>query len=442
MKKSLSFVLFIVISALAYAQDIQLCDEWYTDAESAYKNNNFKLALNFYNLIVEECSDSYADCKAKIAACNEAIAAATKPVPSPSPKPGEGKVQPPKPGKEKPNKFLVDKKRVTFPERGGSNQIHITADCSWSVRNNPNWVMLAKDGNVLTVSCDVNFNSSAREGDIVLVDANSKELRVTAFQDRNRDYVRPSFTLIEDENGKGGTYPIKVSSNKPWSVVSYPYWCRVETSGDEIKVTLERNYNGYERQGEVVLALQSNDRCRSTISVKQFVLGNYLNLSFASFHNSSGRGSLSQPITVETDLGSFSVENVPSWCRIEQLTSSSFVVRILPNNGGGARSAEMKVVAGGKSLPFKVSQAARPYYVNVDNTVTLVKKTGGYQIYYVETNCGPWQVVNLPYWCQLEDETNDSFKVTFLPNDDASPRQATFTVSASGDRCDITVKQK
>ena len=155
-----------------------------------------------------------------------------------------------------------------------------------------------------------------------------------------------------------------------------------------------------------------------------------------------GKGSISKAISVDTNCGDFHVLNVPTWCEIIDKTTTSFAVKILRNCGGGERTAELKVVAGNQSQTFVVSQVARLRYVDVFPDVVIFAKQGGYKQYTVDTNCGgSWYVVNLPDWCLIKEQTSNSFTITVLPNDGA-PRSATFAVSSSGERCDMTIKQK
>ena len=340
-------------------------------------------------------------------------------------------------------RFIVNPMKVEFPYTGGQIPISITAEASWDIYEAPGWVDFKIENNVLILLCGVNYHNSAREDEIVFRDEYNNEARINVFQDKNPDYLRLSTNRIYEEDARGSTYFITVSSNKSWHVNSYPHWCKVETKQNEIKVTLERNHSGYERKGEIeVVVLSNGANLRSVLFVGQAKLEHYLLLSNPGFDDNTGRGSKSVPIIVETDLGYYRIENIPAWCAIEDQTETSFSVRILKNCGGGARSAQLKVVAGNQSRPFTISQVARSFYVDVDPSESIkARKQGGHMIYKVETNCGTWRVVNLPDWCQLEDETSDSFKINILPNEGES-RTANFSVSASGYKCNLTIIQE
>ena len=362
-------------------------------------------------------------------------------------------VRPPKREKPRPidpnpdvvdyKRFSVDKETVEFAQPGGQAKILVTADSSWDIYEYPGWISVSRDGDVLTIETDENYNLSAREDDVILMDERQKEVRITVFQERCRDYLHLGANLINNQTGLESTYTITVNSNKSWQVNNNLSWCKIETNKNQITVIVDRNNDGYDRKGEIeVTALSNSTNVRSIISVRQVRLQNYLILSHTSFFDNVGKGCKSLPIKVETDNGYFRIEDVPAWVEIEDENNTSFVVSILENKGGDARTAQMKVVAGNQSKTFTVSQVARKYYVNVyPDAIRLIQQQGGTPAYQVETNYDSWHVVNLPDWCVLEEETNESFKLNIQPND-GGPRSATFSVSAHGERCNLTIQQK
>ena len=74
--------------------------------------------------------------------------------------------------------FKADKQSADFPEAGGETRVQITANCSWDIYESPEWIELERNGNSLTIRCQVNKHLSDREGDVVLLNDFSEELRI------------------------------------------------------------------------------------------------------------------------------------------------------------------------------------------------------------------------------------------------------------------------
>lgn len=418
---------FCVLTIPSVAQET--CEDAFETICKLHEQKNWKAAQRECQSYLRHCG-SRAQVEQILKECDKQLDRKAKPKQQQSSKPAANK------------RLSVSEKNLEFPESGGKKTIAVTAGGAWDIYNYPGWLDVYQQNNTLIISCGTNYYASAREDDVVLVDEYLNEVHITIFQDKNTDYLRLSANLI-DNPGDGGVYTVKVNSNKLWRVKNYLYWCNVETSGNDIRITLDKNNSGYERKGEIEVVSQSGStNLRSVITVKQSVLKNYLTLSSSSFNDPTGRGCVSQPIKVETDRGNFSIYNVPTWCEIVNRTSSSFSIKIQKNCGGGERNGQFKVVAGDMFRMFAVSQVARPKYVDVNPDATIVAtKRGGRQTYTVNTNCGPWRVVNLPDWCRLDEQTSNYFTITILPNEGAS-RSATFAVSSSGERCNMTVKQE
>lgn len=435
MKKSLICSLLVFVSVCIAAQDVSLCESYYEDAEEAFKKGDYKLAQSYYKLVAAECSDNYANCKARLRACEKAIAS--------TPKDKEKK----SPEKEltKPGNFKSDKKYVSFTQYGGKEKVKISSKNSWDVKQSPYWIRVLRDHDIITLSCDTNYNQSPRQEDIILIDNSNEEYKITINQAKNSDYLRLSHTIIDDREGHGGTYlPIRVTCNTDWYVQEHPVWAEVKTIQSEIVVTLERNETGRERDGKIVLVSRSNRNIQDEISVTQGVFQHYLELSHTRFSDKKGEGSISLPFYVKTDYGKFRIENCPEWCEIVDRTSSSFSIRIIENKGREARNAHLKVVAGDLSEDLFVSQVARPFYINVDPPIiTAPAGTEGIELYkicHVETNCGTWEVVNAPDWCQVEEIDDKTFKIK-IKNNDGGPRTATFYVATRECKCEMTIEQ-
>lgn len=335
--------------------------------------------------------------------------------------------------------FSVDKKYINFPEEGGYKQVTVTSDEDWYVISYPHWIDVEWDDEILMISCEENYQYSAREDDIIIANSD-KKLHITVSQDKSKYYLRLSANIIEDNRGASDKkYTIDVNSNKPWYIKSKPYWCNIEVNGNRMDIRLDQNRTYYERNGEIEIVCEGQPSLKSFIYVQQGVLKNFIFVSPNILNDNDGTGG-SGTFHVDTDYDYYYIEGLPSWCEITQKNSSSFVVNIKDNNGGYAREAVCRVVAGDASETFTIRQAERRTYVKASPNLIKSGKNGGTITINVESS-GTWRVVNLPSWCIVEDQWENSFKLRILQNASLYSRTATFSVSCSGIKENVVVEQ-
>lgn len=337
--------------------------------------------------------------------------------------------------------FSVDEKYITFPEEGGDKFITITSDGDWNISSYPSWVELKKlNDNIVMISCNRNHKTSSREEDIILYNYANKELHITISQDKIKSYLRTSASKIDDKIGAAyKIYTIDVNSNLPWNVKSKPYWCNIEIQGNKLNIKMDNNKTGYARRGEIEIGCAGQPSLRSLIYLEQAALKNYIFLYPNILNDNDGTGG-SGTFHVDTDYDDYYIENLPSWCEITQKNSTSFVVNIKDNNGGHAREATCRVVAGDASETFTIRQAERLDYVKVSPNAVNASKNGGTITISITSNT-TWRIVNLPDWCEVTEQWENGFNLKVLPNNEYYPRSATFSVSCKGVRENVVVKQ-
>ena len=336
--------------------------------------------------------------------------------------------------------FRVSKSFLEFPERGGEAQVTVTADEGWKVTESPSWVNAQRKGNNVEIKVAANERFTAREGDIVLTNDNHVELRVVVAQERNSDYMNLSAQLIDDTEGDGGRYTIKVNSNKAWKTNTLPGWCTTEANGENLVIRLSANKSGVTRQTEIEVTAINSVLPKQVITVKQSPIHNYIVVS-PNIITSSGRSSIAT-VKVESDQTEYRVEGLPYWCSVKQQTPTSFIVEIADNSGGDKREAQANVtVAGGKSDILIIRQEERLNYISVSPKIITASARGGIITVNVKSS-GPWRVVNMPDWCQVTEETDNSFTLSIGENKTGAPRRVSFSVSTGGVRESIEVKQE
>ena len=336
--------------------------------------------------------------------------------------------------------FKASKSFLEFPERGGEAQIDVTADAAWRVAETPSWISVVRKNNTLYIKIAANERFSDREGDIVLKTDHAAELRVVIAQARNSDYLSLDAQLIDDTEGDGGKYTIKVNSSKPWKTNVLPSWCIAEVNGENLVIRLLANKSDTVRQTVVEVRMPQSVVPERYLIVKQVPIHNYITIN-PNIITSTGKSSIAT-VTVETDMQDYRIEGLPYWCTIKQKSGTSFVVEIADNSGGAAREAQCTVaVEGGKNDKLIIRQEDRLNYVSVSPKIITASKRGGVITVNVKSS-GSWRVVNLPDWCQVTEETESTFTLSIDENKTDAPRRASFSVSTGGVRESMEVKQE
>lgn len=337
---------------------------------------------------------------------------------------------------EKKARFSVDQQTLDFAETGGQKNVLVTADTEWTVSQKPDWIQTKKNKNTLTIICSANTRQSAREADVVLTDKGKQELVIIVAQDKNNDYINLSANIIKSK-GKKSAYVVKVSSNKNWDVTTFPMWCDIQRNGEELTVTLEQNRSGSERQGEIEIS-SSSETVHQVIKVVQ-AFQHFLSISPMTITAADGKSGTAT-INVDTDCESYTFEDLPNWCSIRQQTQTSFILDIHDNLGGRAREAQCRVIAADQTALLTVKQGERLADLTVSPKLVSASQNGGVITIKVQSS-STWRIVNLPEWCEIKSQTDNDFILRILKNDTAEPRTATFSVSVSGVRENITVQQ-
>lgn len=355
--------------------------------------------------------------------------------------------------------FKADKRNLSYDDFGGTQTVGITAEGDWSVASNPSWILCLKEDEQLTVWCEQNGGWS-REDDIVLTNDYGQEITITVRQDKTRDFLRASTSSFRDKKGAGGEGDITVSCNSYWSVAETNDWITATKNGDNLHIVVQPNKTPYERSGYVKLKSPKSNPYESrhtygevsnkiyiepqyiytTIKVEQASLGEYISVSSDIVTDDSGMGG-KITIEVETSAGEYYIASKPTWCSISEQTSTSFVLVMVNNMGGAARSGEVMLRAGSASKAITVNQGGRSTYVSVSPNIVTATEAGG-EITIEVKSSGSWSVVNLPDWCEVTDQTANSFLLSISENVEGSSRVGEFYVSSQGMRDKITVEQE
>lgn len=311
----------------------------------------------------------------------------------------------------------VEPSLLTFDASGGARTITVNSNTNWSISvNTASWGHLTTNGSTLTLRVDP-YTGTTDRTDYFKIKAGDKEERISIKQKAKApsSNLKPSaqiksISVSKDQdldNGKGiiihVAFDIQNMKNKDARVSAYFY----DNNGNALTDTNDRYYTtdgkvavvenikpSYDNSKYSDLQLkipyselhQSGSNSRTlkfsvsiwdrSVSPSKEIAGSssYTTFSYTPstevvlmvdnsasnktkyFSESGGR----ETYYINTTASSYETWGVPSWCRIENKSSSSFTLVCEPNPTSSQRSDYMKVTAGEKEIRIDIKQEGGP----------------------------------------------------------------------------------
>lgn len=255
--------------------------------------------------------------------------------------------------------------------------------------------------------------------------------------------VRESETIFKVDtkflsfSAEGGRQQVYVEANCPWEIFSSPDWIEVRRLGGRLTIICAENAQLSDREDDIVLRIKQGQIIR--ITVVQDKNADFLNLSANMVNENDGDGG--RYIIYVRANKPYKAYTMSQWCRVNT-SADSLVLSLEENRSGRERQCEVEVMVSEQLKKIIiVKQVPLQHYVLVNPQIVTATKRGGTISIRVDSD-EKWRVVNLPGWCQISDQTNDSFLLNISPNDTGVSRTGSFSVFAYGTRKSITVKQE
>lgn len=311
------------------------------------------------------------------------------------------------------NSLTVSSESLSFPSAGGSRTITVNSSSSWRIGTKTyDWGHLSTNGNTITLRVDANTTTSSRT-DYFTVKAGNLERRINISQSggtasSSKDATIKSVSVsnnadVDGEKGLSVNVSFNISGMKGHSGKVSCYFYDTSgnalidtndsygTTGNPSCVAVSRSINpGYDNTvytdfdvkipyKELHLSSTYSRTLRVDVIIWDYSSGggheltrksgttftcvpniSYLKVDGSTtdkskyFGESGGR----EYYSVNTSASSYETWGVPSWCRIENKTSSGFSLVCERNNSRSSRNDYMKVKAAGKEIRIDIEQAA------------------------------------------------------------------------------------
>lgn len=311
------------------------------------------------------------------------------------------------------NSLTVSTESLSFSSTGGSRTITVNSSSSWKTGTKTyDWGHLSTNGNTVTLRVDANTSTSSRT-DYFTIKSGNLEKRINISQSANTQTTSNNATIksvyvsnnadVDGEKGLSVKVSFDVSGMKGHNgrVSCYFYDTngnalidrnnRYHTSGtpsnvssgEDIKPRYDNStYTDFEIKipySELHLSSTYSRTLRVDVVIWDYYSGSgkevarkdgttftcipnisYLKVDGTTtdkskyFGESGGR----EYYSVNTSASTYETWGVPSWCRVENKTSSGFTLVCERNSSRSSRNDYMKVKAAGKEIRIDIEQAA------------------------------------------------------------------------------------
>jgi len=311
------------------------------------------------------------------------------------------------------NSLTVSTESLSFSSAGGSRTITVNSSSSWKIGTKTyDWGHLSTDGNTVTLRVDANTSTNSRT-DYFTIKSGNLEKRINISQSGNTQTTSNNATIksvyvsndadVDGEKGLSVKVSFDVSGMKGHNgrVSCYFYDTngnalidrnnRYHTSGtpsnvssgEDIKPRYDNStYTDFEIKipySELHLSSTYSRTLRVDVVVWDYYSGSgkevarkdgttftcvpnisYLKVDGSTTNKSKyfGESGGREYYSVNTSASTYETWGVPSWCRIENKTSSGFTLVCEKNNSRSSRNDYMKIKAAGKEIRIDIEQAA------------------------------------------------------------------------------------
>lgn len=352
---------------------------------------------------------------------------------------------------------------VSIPAAGGSAKVAFTAMADWTATTAVDWIHLSKlEGEsgdiVLDITVDANTSTSPRSSSIsVSVESLNLLETVTVSQEASEaarlDISSTSFSYL----ASGGSYPLTVSTNRPWSASADQNWVSLSaTSGQAgaeiIDISCQPN-TSYEMRsaivtfsaGDVSTALVITQRAADKPEEPQ------VEISTSSMLFASDGGNSNVVVTANREWTATPSANWLSLTPSQGAAgATAIVVSAQAYEGSEDRSARVEFTAGTAKAVLEVVQKA-PIPVTEDPVLDLSTTSLSFtdaaveSVFTVITNRA-WRAVSDASWLTLSPASgqpgNAQVKIALSANTTEQSRTGRITVTAENLRAVLTVTQQ
>lgn len=314
-----------------------------------------------------------------------------------------------------------DVTRMDFNQEGGSRNIQLTSEVSWSVSTTHSWIEISPNsGNSGTSNISImvapNSTTNDRTG---LVDIKIGERVLKTIEIHQQGYYLNIDKEIEITS-LSNSFNLHLNTNVDWAILSSPEWLTVSPyAGDgnitELTVTPTENLTMEERVGSISIG---NKELGLTETCKVVQKGKYFNDLIASIQFDAAASN--QDIEIPTDANWTATKTV-DWITLSPNSGKggNMNISVTENKSDIERNGVVSVTVNNITKSVLVNQRGKYLIVNPTETSMISSKGGTHQVYISSNDA--WNVLCDLSWVSLsEKQGTGDIDVTLTISDNPS----------------------
>lgn len=338
----------------------------------------------------------------------------------------------------------VSQSNITLKGTACTATFDVASNCSYTVKNDADWLTLSKKDNSFVITATTNESSQYRTTTIQFsyngIGQASNKIVVTQAPVS----INASTETLTFEN-TAGEVKVEVTSEAKWTASTSYSWINVTPNSGEagtssITISVSPNTSVDERTGYVILSIGSKERIQ--IPIKQRGLYIETDKSQYDFEASSE----TQTIQVISNT-SWQVSSIPSWVKVDKTSGtgkSAIKVTVEDNPNTTERNGEFVISQPGLSAmaTVKVHQKGKTFDVAA-TTLTFSDKEES-QTIAIATN-GTWRAYSSAEWIKVSPETatgNSTLTITVQENSTDGERSGSVNILMGDASATVAVIQK
>ena len=323
----------------------------------------------------------------------------------------------------------AEQTELSFNASGGSQELTILSNTSWSVSSVPSWIAVSQDNGEgdgkIKVTAQDNPNTTNRSGVICITQSGlNVDVEVNVIQAGKTFDVT---TTVLNFGDKQETQTVSIETDGTWNAQTSDSWITVSPmsapSNSTLSVTVSENPNDNERIGQVMVTMGNKS---ATINVVQ--KGKYFTVSNNLLTYTSKGGTMNISITTN-NAWTARIEDNSDWIKLSETSGFGDVnVQITATDNPSVNSRAATIIfetTHKQSIKVVATQDAR--YLNVDTREVLFYAKGGTSEAITISTDGDYKISCSDSWFTI-NESNSTFTVTATENPESSVRTGYITI--------------
>lgn len=152
---------------------------------------------------------------------------------------------------------VVSETNIDVDAAGGERRVSIITEADWSFTYDADWLLVRQHKNLIRILIDANDSESPRIATVRILEDEKELSEIIVSQSGMTFSVGENMLSF---SSKGGDLTVPIQSSSTVSIENELDWCAAEVVGDELLVSVTRNYDDEKREGIIALITGSITR--------------------------------------------------------------------------------------------------------------------------------------------------------------------------------------